>query len=476
MHDYLFSTDVVRLAFLAGVVASIVLYERTHLTTGSIVVPGYIAVFLIQPLVLLATFANALASWWIVNRLLPRWFLLYGRTKFTVLALISIAIQAGLLKLSPSTGYLWESDIPLLVGAGYVVPALVAHDMARQGVKKTLRAVTLAGAVVAVPVGLLLLTAGNPGLQLADFGLMAIDPSWVAFAVFLSAAAAWALLKNHDLRSGGFIGAAYTAMLAANPVHIVFIVGVGVASYLVVTKVLMRHMILFGRRKFAAMLLVSGVIAWTLIAIGESSLGVEISAYTTLASIALTPLFVPGLVANDMHRAGPARVLVGLALGGVWVLSTTLVVQAALERGVIETLPLVVAFVTGVYIFSAEVAKGTRLTLHGLDRSLRVPDFVVRPARALVVSHGRAARVAIRNTAFALGFVIAVGTLALAPVDADQGTAYQLGQALGRVALIVAIPVAARYFWARVLQRDPAVRVASGWLFVHAAVVALALV
>ena len=94
MHDYLFHTDVVRLAFLAGVVASIFLYEKSHLTTGSIVVPGYIALFLAQPFVIGATFLNALLSWWIVNRLLPRWFLLYGRTKFTVLALISISLQA----------------------------------------------------------------------------------------------------------------------------------------------------------------------------------------------------------------------------------------------------------------------------------------------------------------------------------------------------------------------------------------------
>src|SRR3954464_6590824 len=153
MHDYLFHTDVVRLAFLVGVVASIFLYERSHLTTGSIVVPGYIALFLAQPFVIAATFANALLSWWLVNRVLPPWFLLYGRTKFTVLALISISMQALMLKLSPSTRYLWESDISLLVGVGYVVPALIAHDMARQGVKKTIRAVLLAGVVVALPVG-----------------------------------------------------------------------------------------------------------------------------------------------------------------------------------------------------------------------------------------------------------------------------------------------------------------------------------
>ena len=41
-----------RFAFVAGIVVSMVNYERRHLTTGSIVVPGYIAVFLLQPAVL----------------------------------------------------------------------------------------------------------------------------------------------------------------------------------------------------------------------------------------------------------------------------------------------------------------------------------------------------------------------------------------------------------------------------------------
>ncbi|NIQ31140.1 MAG: hypothetical protein GTN89_12380, partial [Acidobacteria bacterium] len=47
VHDYLFTADVVRLAFVLGVITSVLLYERRHVTTGSIVVPGYIAVFLL---------------------------------------------------------------------------------------------------------------------------------------------------------------------------------------------------------------------------------------------------------------------------------------------------------------------------------------------------------------------------------------------------------------------------------------------
>ena len=85
MHDYLFSADPVRLAFILGIIASMLYYERRHITTGSLVVPGYIALFIMQPSVIVATFANALLCYWLINRVLSRRVLLYGRSKFTVL-------------------------------------------------------------------------------------------------------------------------------------------------------------------------------------------------------------------------------------------------------------------------------------------------------------------------------------------------------------------------------------------------------
>lgn len=474
MHDYLFHTDVVRLAFLAGVVASIFLYEKSHLTTGSIVVPGYIALFLAQPFVIAATFVNALLSWWIVNRLLPRWFLLYGRTKFTVLALISISMQAAMLKISPSTRYLWESDIALLVGVGYVVPALIAHDMARQGVRKTIRAVLLAGVVVALPVGLLLLAVGNPALRPAHFGTMAIEPSWVPVAVFLSAAVSWGLLKNRDLRAGGFIGAGYTAMLSANVLHIVFILIVGFASYAVVTRLLMPRMILFGRRKFAAMLMVSGVIAWLMIGLGGGALGIDLTAYTTLAPIALTPLFVPGLVANDMHRGGPRRVLYGLALGGAWVLATTRVAQGVVGPRPVELFPVGIAALTGAYIFWGDLVVLATRALGGLRGATRV--LVPAPVRGYAAARGVTPGLVARYAVFSISLGVVVGAFGLAAARGVQAGSPELGALVGRLALVVAVPVAGRYFWTRILQTEPGVRIASGWMLVHAALLAVLVV
>ena len=334
MHDYLFSTEVVRFAFMFGVAVSMLLYERRHLTTGSIVVPGYVAVFLAYPLIIVATFINALISYYVVNKILRRWFLLYGRTKFTILAMISISIQAGMLKFAPSGPWLWESDIKLFVGVGYVVPALIAHDMGRQGIKKTTKSVLMAAGIVATPIALALafnLPGVNDLAPLQGAGEMAISASWIPFAVLLSACAAWGVANNYGCRSGGFVGAGFVAMLLGDPWQVVAAICVAAITYIIVTKFLMNSMILFGRRKFSSMLLVSSSISWSLLWLGNELFPRTVQSHLQLGSLALTPLFIPGLLANDSQRVGPKRVAFGLTLASSFVLGTTWWVQSLFE-------------------------------------------------------------------------------------------------------------------------------------------------
>ena len=77
MHDYLLNSESVRFAFVFGVVVSMMMYERFHLTTGSIVVPGYIGIFMVAPMVLAATFINAFATYALMNYVLRKKFILY---------------------------------------------------------------------------------------------------------------------------------------------------------------------------------------------------------------------------------------------------------------------------------------------------------------------------------------------------------------------------------------------------------------
>ncbi len=331
MHDYLLSSEWVRFAFVLGVAVSMVLYEKRHLTTGSIVVPGYIAVFLIHPLVIIATFANAFITYAIVNKVLRRYFLLYGRTKFTVLAVVSTVIQTAMLRITPSGEWLWESDIPLFIGVGYIVPALIAHDMARQGIVKTTKSVMLAGSLVAIPIALALifdLPGVNDLAPVSGYGHLAIDVTWLPVTVALSILASWAVAMNYGLRSGGFVGAAFIGMFMADPWQVLVAVVIAAVTYVFVAKFLMKHMILFGRRKFSAMLLVSSSIAWSGLWIGDRFLNAAWEQHLGVGSLALTPLLLPGLLANDAQRTSPARVLGGLVMAGSFAVSTTFWIQS----------------------------------------------------------------------------------------------------------------------------------------------------
>ncbi len=334
MRDYLLSGEWVRFAFVLGIAVSMVMYERRHLTTGSIVVPGYIAVFIIHPLVIIATFINALLTYAFVNKFLSRHFLLYGRTKFTVLAVTSTAIQTALLRLSPSGTWLWEMDIPFFTGVGYIVPALIAHDMARQGIKKTSRAVMIAGFIVVIPIALALLL-DLPGVNdlspVTGFGSTAISVNWLPLAIVLSVLASWAVAHNYGLRSGGFIGAAFVGMFMADPLQVVVAAFIAALTYVIVAKFLMRHMILFGRRKFSSMLLVSSSIAWSGLWLGDRFLPIEWEQRLGVGSLALTPLMLPGLLANDAQRTSPSSVVRGLLLAGTFAVTTTWWIESVVE-------------------------------------------------------------------------------------------------------------------------------------------------
>jgi len=357
MHDYLFDINTVRFAFIVGVLASVIIYERFHLTSGSIVVPGYVAVFVLQPLILFVTLINALFSYWMVNHVLRKRLLLDGRNKFSTIMIISASVQVLLLKVSPSTPYLWESSIPLLVGVGYLVPALIAHDFGRQGIKKTMKAVGMSSALVAVPMTLAIMFFPDSaaGGTLAGFGVLAFPPEWIPMSVVLSAAAAWALQYNYGFRSAGYVGAAYLAMLTTSPLNLIFLGVIGLASWLLVTRVFMRTMIVFGRRKFALMMVSASIISWAGVWTSTAVFDVSIAAYESMATVALTPLFVPGLIANDLERSSPLLVFSGLVYSVGFVLTTTWLVTTAVTGYYGGWVPLpmsiVVSVICGLVIF-----------------------------------------------------------------------------------------------------------------------------
>jgi poly-gamma-glutamate biosynthesis protein PgsC/CapC len=128
-----------------GLFIGFVFFECSGLVAGGLVTPGYLALCLDQPRLLAECFGSALAAFCLV-RLLALCTILYGRRRFIVTILAGFCLQwaAGSL--------LW--GIPLaesrIDAVGYIIPGLLAHEMLRQGIGKTLLALFVVTALVRV--------------------------------------------------------------------------------------------------------------------------------------------------------------------------------------------------------------------------------------------------------------------------------------------------------------------------------------
>ena len=131
-----------------GIMVSFAFYEIIGLSPGGVVVPGYIALFLDQPLRILITLVVVLLTYFIVTKL-SNYIILYGRRRFLAMVLIGFLlkwlIEEIIVKI-PISGIELRS-------IGYIIPGLIANEMRRQGIFPTLYSL----AIVAVIVRLILL-------------------------------------------------------------------------------------------------------------------------------------------------------------------------------------------------------------------------------------------------------------------------------------------------------------------------------
>ncbi len=355
MHDYLLPVDGSRLAFVLGIIASLLLYERRHLSTGSVVVPGYIGAFLLSPIVIVVTLANAVVVHLLVARLAASRVVLYGRGRYTALALTSVLVQVVSLAVVPLV-----SDS--LRGIGLLIPGLIAHDMARQGVSRTAKGIVgtgVATGAVALLAVTLLPAAG--GVSTAIEETRSLDVTWIPLAVLLAIVTSAALLANYGLRSGGFIGGVYLGLLAPDPADVVILLAIAAVTFILVTRVLRPTLMLFGRRKFASMMLVSSMLSWITLSLAADGIFGSFGAGSALPGLALAPLFVPGLIANDVERAGLMRTTVGVAALVAFVVPATELTRSAVS-GRFALGPAVVVLIVGAAVFGPQLAlMSTRL-------------------------------------------------------------------------------------------------------------------
>src|SRR5262245_44451800 len=140
MHDYVYDVGTVRVAIILGAVVATLFYERMQLTTGGAIVPGYLALFLPRPLYIATCLVTSYLTFLVVNRLIAQRYILYGRRKFEIEVVTSLVfVAAWYVVASALEG--WSTPLEGLYGIGFVLPAVIAHDVFRQGPRKTYLAI-----------------------------------------------------------------------------------------------------------------------------------------------------------------------------------------------------------------------------------------------------------------------------------------------------------------------------------------------
>lgn len=125
------------LAVLALLI-SLIFTELTNLLPGGIIVPFYFALYLDDPVKILVTVISALIAM-VVVKFLSRYTILYGRRKFALYLIIGILEKILFTYLYFGNSYMFYN---LSMTIGYLVPGILGREMEKQGVLKTLGALT----------------------------------------------------------------------------------------------------------------------------------------------------------------------------------------------------------------------------------------------------------------------------------------------------------------------------------------------
>jgi len=187
-----------------GLLVTLLVTEAFGIAAGGLVVPGYMALKLVQPVNVAITIMVALVTFAII-RVLSNFIVLYGRrmtalciiTAYLIGSLIELAIGGGIAldslqlargTLSPDSetdalNQLAADPVFVEIGViGYIIPGLIALWFNRQGIMQTLSALV----VTSVLVRLVLIMLVPEALMAYDSGQITLS---TLFANYLSGSA-----------------------------------------------------------------------------------------------------------------------------------------------------------------------------------------------------------------------------------------------------------------------------------------------
>ena len=147
--------ELVSLSIGIGLLVSLAFSEMLGLTASGMVVPGYVALYLDRPIVIILTLLISYATYFIVHSL-SAVMIIYGRRRTVLMILVGFALGAAV----RSFGHL---QLPMtivdLTVIGYIIPGLIAIWIDRQGAVESFSSLIIASVIVRII--LILITGGE---------------------------------------------------------------------------------------------------------------------------------------------------------------------------------------------------------------------------------------------------------------------------------------------------------------------------
>jgi len=119
-------------AVAIGLVLGFFCYEWSGFSAGGFVVPGYVALYWDRPMMVAVTLALALLVYFAIEGI-ARVAVVYGRRRFTLAVLLGFFGHWLLQSVSTAWAVPFEAD-----AIGFIIPGLIANEMARQRVLPTI--------------------------------------------------------------------------------------------------------------------------------------------------------------------------------------------------------------------------------------------------------------------------------------------------------------------------------------------------
>ena len=141
----------IEIAIGLGILLSLWFTEWLGVTAGGVIVPGYIAMYLHDPLRVLATFTISILVFLIV-RGLSQFLLIYGKRRLVLSLLLGFLL--GYISRNYLAAQFQEQGWDFYT-IGYIIPGLIASWMDRQGVWRTISVILITASIVQLAVMLI---------------------------------------------------------------------------------------------------------------------------------------------------------------------------------------------------------------------------------------------------------------------------------------------------------------------------------